>query len=217
MKIFSPLLFAFSSYTKGMHPIENITKEKTYYLVDIQLPLSFEARFNKRRKKFDNTLYLEIDGIPALVNTHQSMQDYLLVKTKIPAKLFTQSTLGKLKQGDRVSIGMPSLNKQKYLLENTPRGKAILTSQKIAPKHTHTQELCFETSTEHGEMLKNQKWLGLNGSGLFIQNYRLLRNKAQFWVHIGQQTRALSIFGSQDLKAGHEFNLSAAFNKKAPR
>ncbi len=214
LMIGSTLLFAFSSYTKGRHEVVGVAHSEGNYFVDITLPLNFKEKLLKKKKYFGSELWLEIDGIPGKIIKQIEVQEKLLVTIEVVSNLFENSTINGLKKADKVSIGLQSVNEKKYLLQDHPAGKAKLIQCAIAPGHIYTQELLFETSSDLKELISASKWLGLNGSGFFIQSYSPKDDKIEFKIHVGRNTTEMSIFGTSEMQIGQEFNLTSAFTDK---
>ncbi|MGD9592569.1 MAG: hypothetical protein AB7V32_08625 [Candidatus Berkiella sp.] len=208
------ILFAFSSYTKGRHEVAEITHSQGNYFVQLALPLNFREKLLKKKMYFGSELWLEIDGIPGKIVEQNEGQENILITIEIASSVFESSTIKELKKYDKVSIGLQSSNVEKYLLQDHPVGKEKLLDCSLATGRTYTQELLFETTLDLIALISTSKWLGLNGSGFFIQSYSIKDDKIEFKIHVGSKTREVSIFGTPELLIGQEVNITPAFTDK---
>lgn len=209
----------FSGFTKGLYPVANIQQLSGYYVIDLLFPESFNEKLAKK-KKYGEQLCLGVDGIPASVVDVKKVDYNLVVQIKIPEETYVSSTLKSLKINDKVSVSVQSTKEKKYLVSSQPVGKARLIAFGMAPGHQHTQELIFETPADLAQTIQNSKWkgvgkdgadqvgVGLNGSAFFVQQHEQTAEKVKFRIHIGELTRRTSVFGSEEMQVGQEFNLS---------
>jgi hypothetical protein len=196
----------FSSYTKGLYEVLSITHENGYHQIELDFPKEFSEKLNKRSGKFNSGNYLNIDGVKGLVVDTKS-EDRFYVSIRIPSGIYESSTLHALKPGEKVSIGMLSLNPNKYLIQEGPVDKVKLIEVSVAPGHEYTIELTFSASLSQADLIRNSMWVGLNGSGFYIQEYKVEADQVVFKIHAGRNTRNLSVFGNTAV-VGQEFNLA---------
>lgn len=58
----------------------------------------------------------------------------------------------------------------------------------------HTLEFTFECSEEQMKLIEQSQYVGLNGSGFYIQQKSEVDNHYSFSVHAGQNSREKTLF-----------------------
>ncbi|MBS0635655.1 MAG: hypothetical protein JSR37_09350 [Verrucomicrobia bacterium] len=203
---------SFSSITKGLHKLTQITVNDSWGELHLCLPAAMREKLQKRIQKF-STAALSIDGVYAkfsFVSTPEN-KNYFEVVAEVAKDIFLQSTLPNLQPGSLVNIGLPSVNPAKWLLDASFAGKVTFISRKIAEGHKHTQELTFECSKDLFERIEKLQYIGLNASGLFLKEPRTLDGRYYFSIHAGKGTREKTMLGQEELKTGTEFTLTLPF------
>lgn len=209
---FYPEIRSFSSFTKGLHTISEISLSEKYAEFKLRFPINFKSKLEKRIKKFKCSA-LSIDGVYAKITFIKPTTvetEYFEIVATIAKNIFVTTALANLKSGAQVNIGMMSTNPKKWLLDSSPLGKVKLVNTEIAKGHTHTQELTFECSKVIFECIQKLQYIGLNASGLTIREAHKLDDHYYFTIHIGRQTRETTVLGS-DLLPGTEFTLTLPF------
>lgn len=208
----------FSSYTKGLYPVLEVVHGKLSPTEDevigihFQISDEFKQKFDKRQKKFPNSPVISINGVPAhLELTGRRVFGQIEVTAVINKDLFVKSSLKNIKSGDKVSIGMASINPKKWLLEGNPQGIVTLKDAKIASGHQYTEEFIFECSQDQFVQIKNLQYIGLNGSGFFVKDRKVEQDHYTFTIHSGRQTREKSIFDRTVIPLGMECTLTMPF------
>jgi riboflavin synthase alpha subunit len=204
---------SFSSYTKGLHIVSEISLTEEVVKLQLRFPLNFQPKLEKRNKKYGCSA-LSVNGVYARISYVKPATDqaeYFEVVAKVAKEFFLNSTLATLEKGDKVNIGMISKNPKKWLLASSPVGKVRLSHMEIAKGHTYTKELNFECSKEIFERIQKLQYIGLNASGLMIREPKNLDGHYFFSVHIGKETCEKTELGKEDLKPGTEFTLTVPF------
>lgn len=203
---------SFSSYTKGLHTISDISLSEKFAELKLCFPMCYKSKLEKRIEKFKSSA-LSIDGVYAKITFIKSTTletEYFEIVAKVAKDIFATTTLANLKCGAQVNIGMLSINPKKWLLDSSPVGKVKLVNSEIPEGHTHTKELTFECSKVIFEHIQKLQYIGLNASGLTIRETHNLDERYYFSIHIGRQTRETTVFG-KDLLPGTEFTLTLPF------
>lgn len=204
---------SFSSYTKGLYSVSEISPQEEFVELKLRFPLCFQSRLEKRIEKYKCSI-LSIDGVYAQISFFEPMTvepEYFEVIAKIAKRIFSDTALSNLQSGDKVNIGMISTNTKKWLLDGFSAGKVRLIDMKIAEGHKHTKALTFECSTEQFERIKGVEYIGLNASGLMVREPYTLDGRYYFSIHVGRKTRETTVFGKEDLAPGTEFTLTFPF------
>lgn len=198
---------SFSSYTKGLHEVLNVSSTEQSSEITLRFPLTFQVKLDKRTVKF-NCAAISVDGVFAEISSSTKRKQYFEVIAKVAREVFLKSTLCKLKPGNKVNIGMLSTNPKKWLLDGSPLGIVKLISSGIAEGHQHTKEFTFECSRELFERIQKFEYIGLNASGLLVKNPCQSLDRYYFSIHAGKATRDATMLGYKDLAIGTEFTLT---------
>lgn len=199
---------SFSSYTQGLHTISGITFSDKYAKLKLRLPVNFEPKLEKRFKKYKCSA-LSIDGVYAKVSFIKPNvdPDYFEIVAKVAKDVFEETTLADLQCGAQVNVGMLSTNPEKRLLDSSPKEKVKLVKTEIAKVHLDSRVLTFECSKVIFAKIQGLQYIGLNASGLTLRDTYILGACYFFTVHIGRQTREITVFGT-DPSPGTQFTLT---------
>jgi hypothetical protein len=203
--------YSFSSYTKGLYPY-TLNKQADSVEITLLFPEDFRPKLEKRLTKFPSLL--SVDGVCAEMISFavkKENQESFQVMTKIAKEAFSHSSLAHLQDKGLVSIGMLSHNPNKYLLTGKPGGTVSFVSGEVANGFNFREELRFECSQEQFERLSNCSYIGLNGTGLFIQGKEEVQNRFYFWVHAGKETREKSIFNKDVISTSEKCTLTLPY------
>lgn len=198
--------YYFSSYTKGLFTVTCIKHDSDQVWFSFEMTEEINRKLQKKVRKFGDDITLSIDGVAASakLNDKQSVLD-----ASVQLNIYNNSTLSRIVVGDTISIGLQSKNEKKFLINHDCVSTVKFLSAQIADGHEFTQELSFQAPKSLYPLLNNSKWIGLNGSGFFLQDVTECDDVAVFKIHVGQTTRDRTIFSSKHLSSGMEFNLSS--------
>lgn len=195
---------SFSSYSKGLHLVKAMESKKDRIEFQLELPKSLEEALRKANS-------ISLDGVCATFSLTESAEHIKVIAT-LEKTDFDKSALP-LAMNEAVNIGFPSQNSGDWLLKTVPFAVVTLAKVELAPGHDHTEQLTFEASREQYEAIKKVRYIGLNGSGFFVQSIEVKDDKYYFLVHAGKETRKETIFSIGKILVGKRCTLSLPFSK----
>jgi hypothetical protein len=205
---------SFSSYSKGLYHVSAISHDQDFVTIELMLPQNFRQRILKKMKKFPNNPIISLNGVYAQIveiESKKEHQDHFRIVTKIRHELLQKSALKNIQKGSQVSIAMASINPKKWLLDRKPIGTVIFKKGEIADGHRYREKLTFECSEDQYNQIKDRKYIGLNGSGFFIQSTHQQGKHYTFAVHAGRNTREISIFNRVKILEDTECTLTLPY------
>lgn len=202
---------SYSSYTKGLYEISQIVRDDDFISFIIEVPLTFCTKLEKRIKKFQVST-LAMDGVTANVIISPDRQsEQIQIIAAIAKERFLKSSLVNLREHDFVSIGLLSVNPKKYLVDaRNPSVVTLHKAQKVEG-HSCTMEFTFACTKEQFSQIKDLQYVGINGSGFFIQSRIENEDRYYFSVHAWQETQDKTVFNDKYPPMNTEFTLTLPF------
>ena len=209
-------LCSYSSFTKGLTLISCVEEKDSIVEISLTFHKDFYGKFQKRIEKFPDAMTLSMNGVASKITkietpNDKDKNDSFQVVTELANSVFLNSSLKNLHFEDKASIGMLSMNPEKYLLNGTPVGTVTLAKSEIAPGHQFTEMFTFQCSESLFRKIQNLQYIGLNGSGFVIQKTESKDGCFFFSVHTGKETREKTIFNCTHIQVGAECTLSLPY------
>ena len=199
------MLLLFSGLTEGLYEVKEVRGQEATAAWKWSFLKSLKKNYIVKKIHLSPACFLVRWIKVALINVIESGEQRV-AQVELPCQTYDQTTLEKLHKGDKFSISLQSENPEHYLLQDAPIHRAVLTDTRLAEGHQYTLELTFEVYSDQEDLTAQSQWIGLNGSSLTVREFEKVGNKLIFKIHVGRQTRELTIFGKAE--NGHKVNLT---------
>ena len=200
-----------SSYSKGLFKVHDLVIDNFHANFSIMLPAKLHSKIERKFTKY-NSRIIALDGVASCaITSTPNGENSVILTSVIDRRLYENSSLVNLKKGNEINISLLSMNPEKYLLDPFSASTVHFQSAKIAKDHTHTIEFLLECSKDQYDKIKNLKYIGLNGSGFYIQSHYQEAGFYYFTVHAGRNTRENTVFGTTHHPIDTEFTLILPF------
>jgi hypothetical protein len=199
---------SYSGYTKGIYEVVDVAVEQDSASLTFIVPVTICAKLDKRVKKFQSNS-ISLDGVAANAIIPNRQCEPVYVIATIAKDIFKNSSLSNIRIKDHVSIGLLSVNPEKYLLDASRPSKVQFKSLQVL--EGNIIEFLFECTEEQFRKIQGLQYIGLNGSAFFLKDPKEADGHFYFSVHSYGDTDKKTIFNDANRPVNTEFTLTLPF------